>query len=233
MGEYFATGVYPTTRFVFLYCLFAVFEAYLRRLHSTSGVKSGTLNLQHSYKYRPLDDYLIERGHWSRDKELLLERAGLQGLANPRTVLDNLDETLHAQYLTTNRNIIDSKNSFITFGQKGVFSLTTPTQEESEAEPLQNFFPERHYVPLLEVLATVNRYSSFLDEFQHWQQRHRRGRPSPKTFYAGLIGIGCTIGSRKMARISHSINESELEHTINWYFSVDNTHAAKPPKLAA
>jgi hypothetical protein len=81
---------------------------------------------------------------------------------------------------------------------KGAFSLTTPTQEESEAEPLQNFLPERHYVPLLEVLATVNRYSSFLDEFQHWQQRHRRGRPSPKTFYAGLIGIGCTIGSRKM-----------------------------------
>jgi hypothetical protein len=72
---------------------------------------------------------------------LLLERAGLQALANPRTVLDNLDEALHAQYLTTNRNILDSKNSFITFGQKGAFSLTTSTQEESEAEPLQNFFP--------------------------------------------------------------------------------------------
>ena len=200
-------------------------------LHIQNAVKSGTLNLQHSYKYRPLDDYLIERGRWSRDKELLLERAGLQTLANPRTVLDNLDEALHAQYLTTNRNIIDGKNSFITFSQKGAFSLTTPTQEESEAEPLQNFFPERHYVPLLEVLATVNRYSSFLDEFQHWQQRHHRGRPSPKTFYAGLIGIGCTIGSRKMARISHSINESELEHTINWYFSVDNTHAANDQVL--
>jgi hypothetical protein len=36
---------------------------------------------------------------------------------------------------------------------KGAFSFTTPVQEESEAEPLQNFFPERHYVPLLEVLA--------------------------------------------------------------------------------
>jgi hypothetical protein len=82
-------------------------------LHIQNGVKSGTLNLQHSYKYRPLDDYLIERGRWSRDKELLLERAGLQALANPRTVLDNLDEALHAQYLTTNRNILDGKNSFI------------------------------------------------------------------------------------------------------------------------
>jgi TnpA family transposase len=34
-----------------------------------------------------------------------------------------------------------------------------------------------------------------------------------------------------MARISHPINDSELEHTINWYFSVDNTHAANDQVL--
>jgi len=62
-------------------------------LHIQNGVKSGTLNLQHSYKYRPLDDYLIERGRWSRDKELLLERVGLQALANPRT--DERDLLFH------------------------------------------------------------------------------------------------------------------------------------------
>ena len=76
-------------------------------------------------------------------------------------MLDNLDETLHAQYLTTNRNIIDGKNPLIKFGKNGAFTLATPTQEESDAEPLQHFFPERSYVPLLEILATVNRYTSF------------------------------------------------------------------------
>ena len=151
-------------------------------LHIQNALKSGTLNLQHSYKYRPLDDYLIERERWRRGKNLLLERAGLEALADPRKVLDDLDEALHAQYLTTNRNILDGKNPFIKFGQKGAFSLATPTQEESGAEPLPNFFPERPCVPLLEVLATVNRYRNFLDEFQHWQQRHQRARPSPKAF---------------------------------------------------
>jgi len=34
-----------------------------------------------------------------------------------------------------------------------------------------------------------------------------------------------------MASISHPINESELEHTINWYFSVDNAHAANDQVL--
>jgi Tn3 transposase DDE domain len=44
--------------------------------------------------------------------------------------------------------------------------------------------------------------------------------------YAGVIGIGCTIGIRKMARISHPLSESELENAVNWFFSVDNVNAA-------
>lgn len=80
--------------------------------------------------------------------------------------------------------------------------ITTPKREEIDTEPLQGFFPERRYVPLLEALSTVARHSGFLDEFQHWQQRYGRKPPHPKTFYAGIIGLGCGIGIRKIARIS-------------------------------
>ena len=80
--------------------------------------------------------------------------------------------------------------------------------EESDAEALQHYFPERDFVPLMEVLATVNRHTGWMEEFQHWQQRHHHGRPADRIVYAGVIGIGCTIGIRKMARISHAISES-------------------------
>ena len=200
-------------------------------IHIQGAIKSGTLNLAHSYKYRPLDDYLIDRARWYRDREHLLERAGLRAFADPRQVLDALDKALHQQYLTTNGNILEGKNTLISFGKKRAFCLKTPKQDETDAEPLHSFFPERHYVPLLEVLryrsmATVNRYSGFLNEFQHWQSRYHRHRPPPKTFYAGIIGLGCGIGIRKMARISTPINETDLEHTVNWFFSAENTQAA-------
>src|SRR5260221_659986 len=117
-------------------------------------------------------------------------------------------EELPCQYGITNANIHEGKNPYIKFKNTG-FTLSTPTQEESDAEPLQQFFPERHYLPLLEILATVNRYSHWMDELQHWRQRHHYGRPSEQTVYAGVIGMGCTIGIRKMARISHPISESE------------------------
>ena len=104
------------------------------------------------------------------------------------TCASELDEVLYRQYVITNTNIHEGKNPHITFKKVG-FSLSTPKQEESEAEPLQQFSPEPDYVPLLEVLATVNRYSRWMDELQHWQQRFHHGRPAEQTVYAGVIAL--------------------------------------------
>ncbi|MGH9772860.1 MAG: Tn3 family transposase, partial [Candidatus Acidiferrales bacterium] len=195
-------------------------------LHVQSGIKSGAVNLEHSYKYRPLDDYLIDRARWQRDKQQLIERAGLEAFVDPRKTLKELDEALYQQYLFTNRNIAEGKNPYIKFKKNGGFTLSTPKQEESDAEPLQQYFPERRFVPLVEVLATVNRFTRYVDELQHPQQRYHHGRPSEAAIYAGMIGIGCTIGLRRMMRISRGITEAELEHTVNWHFTLDGLQAA-------
>jgi hypothetical protein len=84
-------------------------------LHVKNGIKSGALNLEHSYKYRPLDDYLIDRDRWQRAKQQLIERAGLEGFVDPWKTLKELDEALYQQYLLTNRNIAEGKNPHIKF----------------------------------------------------------------------------------------------------------------------
>jgi len=173
-----------------------------------------------------MDDYLIDRVRWQRDKQHLIERAGLEALVDPRKVLKELDEALSQQYLLTNQNITEGKNPHIKFSKNGGFTLATPKQEESDAEPLQQFFPDRRFVPLVEILATVNRFSHYVDELQHPQQRYHHGKPSEATIYAGMIGIGCTIGLRRMMRISRGVTEAELEHTVNWHFSLDGLQAA-------
>ena len=43
-----------------------------------------------------------------------------------------------------------------------------------------NTISERDFVPLMEVLATVNRHTGWMEEFQHWQQRHHHGRPADR-----------------------------------------------------
>ncbi len=106
----------------------SLYKAFLF-LHVQSGIKSGTLNLHHSYKYRPLDDYLIEPQRWQRDREVLLERAGLQHFTDPKRVLSELDDALFQQYEQTNRHSAEGKNNLVSFDAKGRFRLKTPKKE--------------------------------------------------------------------------------------------------------
>lgn len=141
-------------------------------------------------------------------------------MERPHTVLDELDKILNRQYNLTNQRIQSGDNSWVRLDKNGVFRIKTPNRFEQETPAsLSSFFPKRHYVSLLEVLSTINRYSGFLEELQHWRQRYHRESPDNKLFYAGLIGLGCHIGTRKMAVISRNIDEASLENTVNWYFS--------------
>lgn len=85
---------------------------------------------------------------------------------------------------------------------------------------------------MLEVLATVHRHSQFLDAFQHWRVRSAGSRPLERLLLAGIIGYGCQVGTEKVARISNRIGASELERTVNWYFSPENVAEANDKILA-
>ncbi len=78
---------------------------------------------------------------------------------------------------------------------------------------------------LLEVLATVNRFTHYADELQHPHQRYHDGKLSEAAIYAGVIGIACAIGLRRMMRVSRGFNEAELEHIVNRSFSLDGLQA--------
>lgn len=189
-------------------------------------VKAGLLNVRHSYKYRALEDYLVPLDAWRTARQEYLERAGLTAVADCHTLLASLAETLDAQFCETNQRILHGENPHLLFRPTGSWHILTPKTETEEADSLANVFPKSRYISLLEVLATVNRLSGFVDEFQHWQGRATPTRPPVRTFFAGILGYGCFIGTRKMARISTGMTEAELENTVNWYFSLDNVHAA-------
>ncbi len=202
-------------------------------IHVASAIKSGNLNLTQSYKYRPMDDYLINQVHWENDRDELLKRAELTQFCNPEEILRELDKSLYQQYQITNNNENSGNNPYLKIAASGSFQIATPALDDHDSQPLQPFFPKRHIVPLTEILATVNQYTGFLDEFEHWQQQHTRKTISHRTLYAGIMGLGCSIGTRKMAQISPLVKEDELENTINWRFSLDNLQEANDRILKA
>jgi len=197
----------------------------------TTAIKSGDLNVEHSYKYRPMDAYLIDRNRWNREKARLLERAGLTEFADPEPVLARLNAALTAQYKTTNDRAVG--NPHLKLRKDGTFHIATPALDARDTDPLGDLFPQRHDVALAQVLETVNNHCNMLRSFEHWQQTHVRQATSHPALLAGIMGLGCGIGVRKMARISSSVTESELDHTVNWRFSLDNIRAANDAVLKA
>ena len=188
-------------------------------------IKAGKLNLSYSYKYRSLDEYLIEQSQWQNNKKALIKQADLEGVADFKKTLSKLETRLDEGFHYINRNILEERNQLITFSKKG-FHLSTPTSETDSTEALAELFPNKQYIALSEVLTTINRASHFLDAFEHWQAKYNRARPDARTFIAAIIGYGCNIGPRRIAKISTDLNEAEIENTVNWYFSIDNVRNA-------
>lgn len=201
-------------------------------LKVADAVKAGTLHVEESYRYRSLDDYLIPPDEWQRRRQEYLAQAHLTAVADGPALLQELAAVLDQQYATTNQHILQGRNEHITFHQDGSFHMRTPKEDEIDTEALGGFFPENRYISLLEVLSTVNRHSQFLDAFQHWQAKYAKQRPPERVLLAGIVGYGCQIGTGKVARISQQISDSELERTINWYFSRDNVAEANDKILA-
>jgi hypothetical protein len=188
-------------------------------------IKSGTLNLIHSEKYRSLDEYLISKADWEANHDEYLQRAQLESFSDCKTTLNRLNQTLDKRYQETNENVKTGTNAHLTIRPNGTFHVSTPKLAEVENLPLGIFLPERKYIPLLEVLATVNRATNFLGEFEHWQVKYQRAKPPQKVFFAGIIGYGCDIGHRKLAQISKQIDDNELDNVVNWYFSLQNVQS--------
>ena len=197
--------------------------------HVARAIKAGTLNLEFSTKYRPLDDYLIDRERWDRERDTLLERAGLGDLADAAQVLAELDDALHRQYLLTNGRIADGANPGFRRSARHRFTIATPKKDEdtdeADLEPLWSLLPRRHIVPLPELLATVNRHAGFSAECRPWQHT-RQHAIRDRAIYAAVMGLGCGIGVRRMARIAQGVSEAEIDRAVSWHLSLDNVQAA-------
>ena len=185
-------------------------------------IKSGALNLRHSYKYQSFDEYLIPREIWEKEKTELLDRAGLSESADFTKILSTLEPALMEQYRITNENINTGKNKYARFDLKKNLIVTTPKVEKESFEPTAELFPKDRLISLYEILSTVNKHADFASCLEHWQIKYNRQKPHEKIFFAGVIGYGCNLGIGKIAKISSAINHNELENTVNWYFSPEN-----------
>jgi hypothetical protein len=160
--------------------------------HATLRIKSGRLNLLHSYRYRAFERYLIPKERWLRDKATLLERANLTEFADGKTVLAELGKQLHEQLVKTNERIMTGQNPHATLKKDNKLVVDTPkTATDTLLDPYE-LFPSNKVISLQEVLGVINSLTEFTDSLTHWQPKHVPKRPPNSLFLAGLMGWGVT-----------------------------------------
>ena len=185
-------------------------------------IKSGALTLIESYKYRAFDDYLIPKELWEDKKGDFLEKTGLNDFVSFETVKEKISKELNNQFEITNKNIINGKNKYAKIARNNKWTVSTPPKEKNIPNDLPILFPVNKFISVYEILSTIDKYTNFTNSFIHWKIKNDRKKPGDKILYAGIIGYGCNVGIRKIAKISKNINSNELENTLNWYYSIDN-----------
>jgi len=198
--------------------------------HIRDAIKGGSLGLIHSYKYKHLELYLINRDEFKKERSKYIRLAELENYEHIETLLQTIDVDLHQQYQTTNENIINHKNDFIkTNGSEGyrlLHTKVTPYGEESTTRQDVKVYPEKNFTTISEVLNTVNKATGFLDELQHYSRNYLKDRPADNMLIASTIGLGYHFSPLRFAKLAKSINNATLVTTVNNYMSVENSRQA-------
>lgn len=194
-------------------------------------IKSGAIAIDSSYDYRAFEEYEIPASLWQKEKENLLERAGLLRHSNSRVTLLQLNEKLNTQVRQTNEHIALGENKQVSFDTDGGWHLAKDKSDE-DSTPLEDFYPQEYVIPLLEVLTTVENAAGFTAVLTHQGIDYVPKRPELKLFLAAIVGFGCNIGIRRFSYMSKGIKTNALETTALQYFSVESVIQANDKLLA-
>lgn len=197
------------------------------------GIKSGSLNLKHSYRYRAFNDYLINMEEYHQFKADYLKLHQMESLHTHENILKDLKGELDGIYRSVNSNIIKGINSFFHAREDGSYMVHTPKLEKKdEDEGIGLYLPKEKFIPLIDVLRQIDRLSIYSAKFLHHTRTLHHRSPKSNALYASIIGYGCNISIPKMAKISKGISAHDIDHIRTWYLSPDMLQEANDAVLA-
>ena len=192
-----------------------------------NGIKSRSLSLKATVKYKTLFEYAISDKEWDLEKDQLIKEAGLEVFKDLDKLLQLEESELDMEYTTTNKNVcLNKSNKYISFHKDGKIKLSTPKVDKDIEQKASVLFSDIGFVSIQEILYTVNRYTNFLETFNHWNIKYTKNRPTDNTFIAGITIYGCNLEKNKVAKLSKGIDKSSLDTAITWYFNPSNIQKA-------
>jgi len=195
-------------------------------LKVAEALKSGSLSLPYSYKYRHLDDYLIPKEQWNAKREEYMKQAGLEDLGDIEALLSVSEQELQASYQAINKLILEDKTPSITCRTDGSFVVKTPKLEEKETYSISHLLPSKKDVPIQSVLSIIHEQTGFLEQFTHDTPSQQHQRPENNALVATLLAYSFNVGIARMARITKGQSQAVMETIAALYMQINNIKRA-------
>ncbi|MBC7407402.1 MAG: Tn3 family transposase [Arcicella sp.] len=184
-------------------------------------IKSGKINVGVSHQFKAFEDYMIPQDEWNKNKESLMERAGIMYLKDWENIRKNLEEKLSSQFKQTFDAINKGLNPFVKKRKNNTLQFITPKKQATIASTV-DLYPSDLYVPIFKLLHTVNLHTEFTKKLTHKMEEHRRDIMPNRINFATIISWGCNLGIGLMAKKTKNITLAALEKTSNWHITSKN-----------
>lgn len=184
-----------------------------------NGIKSGEIFPVYSYRYRSLEEYLIDKAYFQLNRQQLLQDADLATWSDSKVVMESLALELDTLFHEVNQKIDKGENPYFSINKKGKSHIETPKVEKPDTQLISNYFAPVRFVAVSTLLSEIEKISPFLNLFGYQGKIQEKFRPSNETFFAALIAQGCNVGIDKMERIAKGIQGHNLKHIADWYLN--------------
>ena len=189
-------------------------------------LEAGDIFCTNSTLFRNLEDYLISRDEWRKNKDKILEEIDFPKIKlSAETRLAELKSELEEKWITVNQRIENGENKGIKITNEGndiKWTLPYKKMKEKENSLLFDCLPQ---VSIRDVLHFANEHSGFLKAFKHIKPRYAKQKPDKSFIIACIVADGTCLGIFKMSEICDIIYDL-LDATSNNYIRMETLRKA-------
>jgi len=201
--------------------------------HISTSLKSGRLNLEHSYHYRSSEQYLISLDEWQGESKKLIHQADLEKVLGSTRVIAELRKKAEQNYQKTNQKIESGSNTYfkLKHSQKDTervsskgFTINTPKLEE-HSDSLASILPAHLCIPIQNIISKACIDSGYISVLEHSDSMRKHRTVSTPDILATIFALGCNIGLSRTSRITGR-KEHDLDYIRRWHLSRENLSEA-------
>ena len=180
-------------------------------------LQKGIVTIKDSLSYRSLDDELIKKEGWDKDKESILQSIKNQLIsADIAKISDNLESLLSNRYKEVNQKISSGINNKIKIkytkkGEVAKWRLPYRKMEDSANNP---FYENMNMSSVGEIIKFTNHHTDFMKKFTHILPSYSKNQAEEASISACIVAKGTGMDIHKMKDIS-DVKGQDLTFTYN------------------